>query len=155
MQRRGMPDKRDIFAYWCDHEKFVELDITVGNSDCCMACGFHFYVERCHLKAVSNGGSNDVSNLHILCKNCHTESEMLNKEYYWIWLKEKNKKFEFSAFRQTDLVGRNLKEFTDLMMAKKFYEAAVWMSVPYEEQTKEELQESAAKLKKQYEETNP
>ena len=87
MQRRGMPSKREIFAYWCDHEKFVKLDITVGNSDCCMACGFHFYVERCHLKAVSNGGSNDVSNLHILCKNCHTESEMLNKEYYWTWPK--------------------------------------------------------------------
>ena len=155
MNERNLPSRQQIFNHWYDHKKFVELEIQVGNSDCCMACGFDYYVERCHLKAVSIGGSDDVSNLHILCKNCHVESENLNEKWYWIWLQNKNKNFKLSVFNQTDIVGRERKEFIDLIKEQKFYEAAVWTTEPFENDSEEERQKLVAEYKKLYGKLNP
>lgn len=53
----------------------------------CFACGWHRRLERCHINAKVTGGSDEVSNLHLLCGWCHRLSEGLEGEGYWEWLR--------------------------------------------------------------------
>ena len=52
----------------------------------CFACGFVLGIERAHIAPRAAGGSNDVGNLHLLCHECHGESETLRGAAYWRWL---------------------------------------------------------------------
>jgi 5-methylcytosine-specific restriction endonuclease McrA len=38
----------------------------------------HFEID--HIKPLTNGGTNDVDNLQLLCKSCHKEKSMREKE---------------------------------------------------------------------------
>ena len=40
--------------------------------------------------ATRDGGKNEVTNLHLLCRLCHVESEMMTGRAYWYWLKLKS-----------------------------------------------------------------
>ena len=42
--------------------------------------------QRSHIVADSDGGSNTVENLHMLCDSCHSMSERLSIEGYWKWM---------------------------------------------------------------------
>ena len=88
--RLRMPNKAKVYRYWTGptgDKTFESCGIEIGDFDTCFACGFHLKVERAHIVAVSDGGTNDCENIHLLCPNCHLESENLNEKYYWIWLK--------------------------------------------------------------------
>jgi 5-methylcytosine-specific restriction endonuclease McrA len=37
----------------------------------CQSCGCRDRLEIDHIKALAAGGSNDISNLHTLCRNCN------------------------------------------------------------------------------------
>ena len=145
---RKMPSVQNIFNYWIDNEKFIELDITLFNELSCMACGFYNYhgkrLDRAHIVARVYGGSDDVSNIHLLCRNCHIESEVLNEEYYWKWFKAKNRDARmYDPLKKHEIVGRNLKEFFDLISEQKFFEAAKWTQAIYEFPTIEETEKIA------------
>jgi hypothetical protein len=45
--------------------------------------------ERCHIVPKHQGGTDDVSNLHLLCAACHVESENLTGSVYWAWFDRK------------------------------------------------------------------
>jgi hypothetical protein len=82
---RKMPTREKIFEYWAD-----KLDLQ-GDDNTCFKCSFTsgagVAVDRAHILSVFDGGSDDVSNLHLLCGNCHLESEIWFGDAYFYWLK--------------------------------------------------------------------
>ena len=68
---KSKPDKRKIAKHW---------EVPTNT---CMACGVVAHqIDRAHIIALQNGGTNDVSNFHLLCTVCHGESEnLIDKSY--------------------------------------------------------------------------
>lgn len=100
--RINMPSKKRIFKYWQEDPEgvFKKHGIDIDGIYDCFACGFDSQVQRAHIIAISEGGDNAVSNIHLLCPNCHVESEILSEECYWTWLQNKNTyHYEFSLVR--------------------------------------------------------
>jgi hypothetical protein len=76
-RKRNMPSSQKVFDYWSNH-----IDV---NKDQCFKCNELRPLERAHILAVSDGGSDDCDNIHLLCKDCHSDSEFLNGTAYDIW----------------------------------------------------------------------
>ncbi len=73
------PDKRKIAKHW---------EVPTNT---CMACGVVAHqIDRAHIIASQSGGTNDVSNFHLLCTVCHGESENLKDKSYEQWFDLKN-----------------------------------------------------------------
>lgn len=54
----------------------------------CFACGAEYpQLHAAHIVPVWAGGSNDHSNLHLLCPGCHAISECVGGLRYWRWFK--------------------------------------------------------------------
>lgn len=94
-ERKSMPTKKQILDFW-DSEEGVELlskktGIVRSYSNGCFVCGYPHGLEMCHIVAKAKGGSYSVKNLHLLCGNCHEESEDFNNgdERYWRWFRKK------------------------------------------------------------------
>jgi len=100
--RDGMPKPKAILSFWAD--KLIEengkywLDVE-REYDCsekektniCFACGCNVGTQRAHIIPLRNGGSNEAFNLHLLCNECHTESEFIEQEEpYWVWFNFKS-----------------------------------------------------------------
>lgn len=85
-----MPSKEEIMDYWSVllmyHDKYV-LHPHSQNHLFCFACGRPEPLQRSHILAISQGGTNSLDNLHLLCPNCHQDSERLAGEAYWCWFK--------------------------------------------------------------------
>ena len=126
-----------------------------------MACGFYHYhgkeLDRAHIVARVYGGSDDVSNIHLLCRNCHIESELFNEEYYWKWFKAKNRDARmYDPFKKHGMLGRDLKELYNLISEQKFFEAAKWIQAIYEFPTVEGTEKLAKDLEEEAKRTtNP
>ena len=90
-----MPSRKEILEYWEKNDPnllFKNLDWDIQNDNVyddrvnylnqknwdgaiCFACGFEYGVERAHLIPVCDGGSDDPSNIHLLCESCHKKTE--------------------------------------------------------------------------------
>jgi len=96
-----MPGKQKVYIYWKKHWRKLgrtRMDTTGFEADymVCFACGDkRSGLQRCHIHPLCFGGSNDLSNIHILCRRCHLESEGLLR--YWQWIKHK-RKYEWDFF---------------------------------------------------------
>jgi len=53
----------------------------------CFTCGRTGVLDRAHITPKHKGGSDDLSNLHLLCKSCHAESDLLTGKLYWRWFR--------------------------------------------------------------------
>jgi hypothetical protein len=87
-RRRGAPPTTDaIIAYW--EPTLDRLDRPVYDEETgalvCWFCGYDRSLERAHILAVVMGGSDEVSNFHLLCHECHRMSEELYAADYWHW----------------------------------------------------------------------
>lgn len=53
----------------------------------CWACGMTSTrtLDRAHILAASDGGTDRVENLHLLCRGCHRASEYFYGKVYWEW----------------------------------------------------------------------
>lgn len=79
--RSGMPTKRQIAARMAQIEA-DGWDVTPEDiDDCatvCWMCAVDFVsLERAHVIALCDGGSNDVENFYLLCPTCHKLQEAL------------------------------------------------------------------------------
>lgn len=102
MAHRIMPDKYKILQHWAyvlieNYGKywldvFYETDSTKAEKTCyCFACGSSVGTQRCHIIPKTLGGKDDLSNLHLLCNECHIESENIEtNELYFEWLNSKS-----------------------------------------------------------------
>jgi len=103
-KRSNMPSKMSIINYWLNnHEKHPEakpwmdrvgeyfIERTCPDEvDTCFACDFILgTTERAHIKALCNGGSNSPDNLHLLCPQCHKDSEFIEGQAYWNWIADR------------------------------------------------------------------
>jgi hypothetical protein len=85
-----MPSKVAVRKYWS--ERFSEFGANFDSpeelleDDCCFACGRYYKTERCHITAKAEGGSDESSNIHLLCSLCHIASEDMNGNEYWKWI---------------------------------------------------------------------
>jgi len=148
-----MPSQKQVHKHWVDDPDniFEDLEINQGGESACMACGWDIRPQRAHIIARSEGGGNEPSNIHLLCPNCHLESETLNEKYYWIWFKNKNQKFKTNlVFERLVEIGRDPKEVFSLLNDGEFYEAAKWFAEHKSSafKTEESLQVEAKWLKK-------
>jgi hypothetical protein len=95
MAKRVIRAKRLVMEYWSDVGRWVEKGICaelvdedrLRGVDSCFACTMPSATSRCHIRARSIGGSDDRDNIHLLCRFCHEESELLEGDEYWGWLK--------------------------------------------------------------------
>jgi len=75
--RSDMPSKSKIQNWWARNTQ--NFDLPEVRSDkaatLCWGCGFHANLERSHIKALSEGGTNECSNLVLLCPYCHLMQE--------------------------------------------------------------------------------
>lgn len=98
-RKKNMPSKIKIFNYWNGKLKNALSDNT------CFKCGIsnndkkYNIVDRAHILSVFDGGTDNLDNLHLLCKKCHTESEAYNDLVYDLWFSsENNEQFCKSLF---------------------------------------------------------
>ena len=89
-QSRNLPSKKKIAEYWSEvfFRHGWELDQLSGDS-CFACCRIPMKIQRCHIKARCDGGSDQLQNIHLLCPGCHDESEPLSGLTYWRWYKHK------------------------------------------------------------------
>lgn len=107
-----MPKKDDIKKFW--EQKMISIGKffcpdDYNAQDACFACGMAGEeTERCHIFPKCKGGADTVENLHLLCPECHKQSEMLYEDEYWEWLVEQGlvSKVLFSR-----AVSRNYQKF--------------------------------------------
>ncbi len=83
-----MPTKKAIKDHWAS--QLVEMGkfdsfSEVHEADYCFACGFLAKTQRAHILARADGGVDSRENIHLLCRACHCQSEMLSNEGYWDW----------------------------------------------------------------------
>jgi len=71
-----LPSKSQIFEYWRERLPPLGFRIDWGEPGC-WACGFHYGakydVKRPDARwcEISLGGTNDVANLFLMCRECH------------------------------------------------------------------------------------
>ena len=83
--RSKIPSRDAIKKWWAEHEsafvlnKFDSIEEFV-EEEYCWACGFtsDYTLERCHVIPVLTGGTNEFSNLVLMCSTCHRASEYID-----------------------------------------------------------------------------
>ena len=91
---RKMPAENAIRWYWFDaglaQRKRHSNQRDFLKKGFCFACFWELGTVRAHIVARWNGGSDDASNLHMLCRTCHYASESIEGEdRYWNWFDER------------------------------------------------------------------
>ena len=79
----------EIADYWATRVDDSELNFDWSEAhERCWRCGTTRSLQRCHIVAHSLGGSDEPSNLVILCSECHAESpDVDDPEIMWDWLR--------------------------------------------------------------------
>lgn len=117
--RAGMASQRQIRAYWVDalwRVKGYDSPAEFMEQDICFACGFDGpgTLDRAQITALADGGANDASNLHLLCRCCHRDSEMLSGDQYWQWLHQRS----FMDRLMSEAIRRGFNAFSALTAAR-------------------------------------
>lgn len=118
---RNLPTTRVLYQTWwrvlVNLNKFDSL-VEVLAAPFCWACGMDYKVslQRAHILARVDGGSDAPGNLHMLCVQCHRRSETLWGKAYWDWFMDPGpvnrawvlsavKKMTPEQYAQVDLEG--------------------------------------------------
>jgi len=106
--------KNTIVDYWVDSDKF-NLCLT----DVCWVCGaYSRRLEKCHIEPLWRGGLDEVSNIVLLCRNCHCNTEGLSEDAFWFYVSA----YPFDMFGQVISRGYAL----GLMNKKEYKELKQW-----------------------------
>ena len=79
----------EISDYWAQNfdESGLSVDWTEATS-LCWRCAHKRNLQRCHIIPRALGGSEEPSNLVLLCAQCHSEAPNVNDpEFMWVWLR--------------------------------------------------------------------
>lgn len=121
-RKRNMPSRKKIFDFWNGKLK------SAVNDNTCFKCGVTsvldknvVIVDRSHILAVCEGGSDELDNLHLLCRSCHKDSEAYSGEEYNLWFLSKSKEqFSTSLFVLWDKGELNNNRLDDYFNKVKF-----------------------------------
>ena len=106
-----MPKPKAVFRHW--NKKLLNYGREVDSQRICFACLREGSVQRCHIQPLAEGGSNKSENLHLLCPNCHSESEGYSGRFYWIWFENKDLVF-LPLYRNIERANLSIK-FAELL----------------------------------------
>lgn len=92
MTRKAIKTKNaDIVKYWFFERMIEESGLSVDASEAherCWRCGCKKNLERCHIIPHSLGGTDEPSNLVLLCKRCHIDNpNITDPEIMWDWIR--------------------------------------------------------------------
>lgn len=95
LERRNMPNKKKVYSFWAETlvniQKFDSYyELTESDCSICWGCGYlseHGPLEMAHIIPRNRGGSDNPSNIHMLCRLCHLMSEHLEGKQYYDWFK--------------------------------------------------------------------
>jgi hypothetical protein len=106
-----------IVDYWCETESEYGLSIDWSEAhERCWRCGYKSALERCHIVPDSRGGSEEPSNLVLLCGRCHREApNVTDSKFMWCWLRA-----HATPFYDTYWTERGLNEFEVIFKRKPF-----------------------------------
>lgn len=120
--KRKMPSKSNIVDYWNDNIEKLGVYQTAQDEvfpEDCFACGKMGNVERCHVFSKWQGGEDRVENIVLLCRGCHTESEDLCPDAFWVWInncrKEKWKHWYAHILGKLELLGYSLDKIKQML----------------------------------------
>lgn len=107
----------EIVSYWSQHQDECSLSVDWSDADkLCWRCAHKRKLHRCHIIPRALGGSNDPSNLVLLCKQCHEEApNVVDPEFMWIWLRA-----HAADFYGTYWYQRGLREYELIFGSKPF-----------------------------------
>ena len=79
----------EIVEYWFSRIDECGLSVDAAEAhERCWRCGCKRTLERCHIVPASLGGSDDPSNLVLLCHRCHLDSpNVADPEIMWDWIR--------------------------------------------------------------------
>lgn len=98
-----------IYKYWSSRLEGL-------NFGCCFRCNYKTKnLQRAHINARVAGGNDTAENLHLLCRLCHTGSELLEGDKYWAWFKSDTAPIKY--YRK--LLQLNVSNRTGAAMAQK------------------------------------
>ncbi len=98
-----------IYKYWSRRLEGL-------NFGCCFRCNYKTKnLQRAHINARVAGGNDTAENLHLLCRLCHTGSELLEGDKYWAWFKSDTEPIKY--YRK--LLQLNVSSRTSTAMAQK------------------------------------
>jgi hypothetical protein len=127
-QKRFHQKPKEILEFWrkalaTKYGKDIYLSSYRVDEHVCFACGYPSGTQRCHIIPKCNGGADDIFNIHLLCRECHLESEFIETQNaYFEWLISKN------AFNS----GSFLKMQNKALLYLKFYKNGERSSIPSE-----------------------
>ncbi len=78
-----------IVDYWTLNQDECGLSVDWAEADkLCWRCAHKRKLQRCHIIPRSLGGSEEPSNLVLLCGQCHAEAPNVDDpDYMWVWLR--------------------------------------------------------------------
>lgn len=90
MKRKNIKcNYQEIVDYWFSRVDECGLSVDAAEAHVrCWRCGHERGLERCHIVPSSLGGSDEPSNLVLLCKRCHLENpNVSDPEIMWDWIR--------------------------------------------------------------------
>ena len=125
--KNSFPKCSEIARYWWDKDKTEEVPwnscIIDWGEPCCFACGEWSWtrneknlgkveawdssnLDRAHIIPDSLGGSIEVSNFLLLCKDCHKQApNTKSPELMFAWVKNKKRNDEFDIYANIQGLG--------------------------------------------------
>ena len=151
-----LPLKSQIFDYWKERLPALGFFIDWGELGC-WACGFHYGakydikradadwteifqcwdripLQRCHIIPRSLGGTNDVANCFLMCRECHDQApNTIVPEIFFEWARAQSWDARESAKIRAafDAFGVDLaaqQDFDELIVSKEF---GSWISAKF------------------------
>tara|TARA_R110000868_G_C10360215_1_gene717257 strand:+ start:52 stop:477 length:426 start_codon:yes stop_codon:yes gene_type:complete len=121
--RKAMPSQDKIWNYWKKKYLSGKLNgdkwnyVFEDDKKVCFACCFQGFLERCHITSHCEGGSEDVSNIHLLCKGCHQRTEPFGTkhiEFYYEILEHKTLWNQENEIIFMKMIAKNEKKAMDI-----------------------------------------
>ncbi len=98
----------EVVEYWFLHQDECGLSVDWDEAEkLCWRCAQERLLQRCHIIPRALGGSEEPSNLVLLCGQCHAEApNVADPEFMWVWLRA-----HAASFYGTYWYNRGLREF--------------------------------------------
>ena len=114
--KRKMPTHAAVRKYWSRNIDLTRTDFDseyefISEKKSCFACGKNHSLEMAHIIPRQFGGSDLVSNIHLLCWVCHKDSENIMGDIYFDWLYERTFMDQFLSLSVRQGMGFNINSF--------------------------------------------
>jgi len=115
---------RDVIDYWSSRIDELEFSVDWRDADIyCWRCSHKTRaLQRCHIVPHSLGGTDQPSNLVLLCGRCHLENpNTSDPKYFWMWL-DAHRSLSLHGMYNTYWFNRGIEEYRKVFGREPFLE---------------------------------